>query len=210
MDVPRHLLWTAVFSTLWCVGHSALITHAVRDRVRALFPRYHIFDRIVYVLFSTASLILLFVWLRTLPQQMLWDWPGWWSWVRWLGLAEAMFLFWLGSRSYNGRTFLGLTQMHDFAAGRTPEQPVFTATGILGVIRHPWYTGTLIFLGFCLPLTDVNLIWRLVFMAYVLVGTELEERKLLRDLGENYAAYRREVPRFFPALWRRRAEKSTD
>ena len=128
----------------------------------------------------------------------------------WLGLAEAMFLFWLGTRCFNGRTFLGLTQMRDFAAGRTPEQPVFTATGILGVIRHPWYTGTLIFLGFCLPLTDVNLIWRLVFMAYVLVGTELEERKLLRDLGESYAAYRREVPRFFPALRRRGTEKSTD
>ncbi len=203
MDVQRHLVWTAVLTTLWCVGHSALISHTVRDRVRALFPRYHAFDRIVYVLFSTASLALLFVWLRTLPNQMLWDWPGWWAWVRWAGMAEAMLLFWLGSRCYNGRTLLGLTQMRAFAAGREPKQPRFTTKGILGVIRHPWYTGTIVFMAFCLPVTDVNLVWRLVFVGYVLIGTELEERKMLRELGETYAEYRRQVPRFFPFPFRR-------
>jgi len=204
MILSRDLIWTAVFTALWCLAHSVLITHAVRDRVRDLFPRYHAFYRIFYVLFSTATLALLFVWLFTLPQKMLWNWPGWWSWVRWLGLAEAMFLFWLGTRCFNGRTFLGLTQLRDYAAGRPSPPPVFTAAGILGIIRHPWYTGTLIFLAFCLPVTDVNLVWRLVFAGYVLIGTELEERKLLRDLGETYAAYREAVPRFFPHPFRRK------
>ena len=202
MDIPRHLLWTALFTALWCFGHSLLVTHTVRDRVRALFPRYYIFDRIIYVIFSTASLGLLFIWLRTLPVQMLWDWPGWWQWVRWAGLAEAGLLFWLGAYHYNGRSFLGLTQIRDFVAGRAPEPPSFSTDGILAVIRHPWYTGTLVFLAFCLPLTDVNLVWRFVLAIYVLVGTELEERKLLRELGETYAAYRRQVPRFFPLPFR--------
>jgi len=204
VTVPRHLIWTAIWTTLWCAAHSALITHTVRDRTRALFPRYHAFDRIIYVLFSTATLALLFVWLRTLPEQVLWDWPGRWSWVRTLGLAEAALLFWLGSRDYDGRTFLGLTQLRDIVAGQQAPPPKIKTTGILGIIRHPWYTGTLIFLAFCLPVTDVNLVWRLVMAAYVLVGTELEERKLLRELGETYAAYRREVPRFFPGLTRRK------
>lgn len=204
MDVSRDLIWTAVLTTLWCTFHSLLITHTVRDRVRDLFPRYHAFDRIIYVIFSTATLGLLFVWLQTLPEQVLWPWTGWWAWVRWVGLAEAGLLFWLGSRSYNGRTFLGLTQIRNFAAGRNPEQPAFTKTGILGIIRHPWYTGTLVFLAFCLPVTDVNLVWRLVFVGYVLVGTEMEEQKLLRELGDVYAVYRREVPRFFPTIFRKR------
>lgn len=203
MSLPSHLIWTAVLTALWCFCHSLLITHAVRDRVRSLFPRYHVFDRLIYVLFSTASLGLLFVWLRTLPEQVLWDWPGWWQWVRWVGLAEAGLLFWLGARGYNGHSFLGLTQIRDFAAGRTQPVPSFSTAGILGIIRHPWYTGTIIFMAFCLPFTDVNLVWRLVFVVYVLVGTELEERKLLRDFGDEYAAYRRQVPRFFPSLRRR-------
>lgn len=204
MTVPRHLVWTAVWTTLWCAIHSALITHTVRDRTRALFPRYHVFDRIVYVLFSTVTLVLLMAWLRTLPEQMLWDWPGRWSWVRALGLAEAALLFWLGARDYDGRAVLGLAQIRDFVVRRQPSPPVFKTTGILKIIRHPWYTATLIFLSFCLPVTDVNLVWRLVMVVYVLIGTELEERKLLRDLGEPYAAYRREVPRFFPGLTKRK------
>ena len=76
-------------------------------------------------------------------------------------------------------------------------------SGILGIIRHPWYTATLILLVFCTDVTDVNLVWRLVFAVYTLVGTELEERKLLQDLGREYADYRRRVPRYFPALSRR-------
>ena len=205
MAVPQHLIWTAILTSLWCIGHTVPITHAVRDRVRALFPRYHVLDRILYVTFSTATLALLFVWLRAQPQQVLWDWPGGWTWVRWAGLFEAGLLFFLGSRCYNGRAFLGLTQLRDFAAGRQPEAPAFTTTGILGIIRHPWYTGTLLFLAFCLPITDVNLIWRLVFVIYVLIGTELEERKLIAELGETYLNYRREVPRFFPFPRRRRS-----
>ncbi len=204
MILPRHLIWTAVLAALWCAAHSLLITHTVRDRVRALFPRYHVFDRLIYVVFSTVSLAVLFAWLRTLPEQLLWDWPGWWRWVRWAGLLEAGVLFWLGAQSYNGRAFLGLTQIRDFVAGRPTVPPPFSTAGILGVIRHPWYTGTLVFMAFCLPVTDVNLVWRVVFSLYVLVGTELEERKLLRDLGETYAEYRREVPRFFPAPWPRK------
>jgi protein-S-isoprenylcysteine O-methyltransferase Ste14 len=205
MAASQHLIWTAILTALWCVGHSAPITHAWRDRIRTLFPRYHVLDRIIYVIYSTATLALLFVWLRTLPEQMLWDWPGGWTWVRWAGLFEAALLFWLGSRSYNGRSFLGLTQVRDFAAGRPPETPAFRTSGILSVIRHPWYTGTLLFIAFCLPITDVNLVWRLVFAVYVLIGTELEERKLIAELGDAYLAYRQKVPRYFPLRFRRKS-----
>jgi protein-S-isoprenylcysteine O-methyltransferase Ste14 len=198
MDLSRHLLWTAFWTSLWCVLHSVLITHTVRDAVRRLFPRWHAFGHLAYVVFSAATLAVLVAWWATLPAVTLWDWPGWWSWVRWLGVAEAGVLFWLGLRVYDGSAFLGLTQARDHLAGRRPGAPSFRATGILSVIRHPWYTGTLVLLVFCLPVTDVNLVWRLVFIVYVLVGTELEERKLLRDVGAPYAAYRRRVPRYLP------------
>ena len=203
MGLPPQLIWTAVLTTLWCAGHSLLITRAYRDRLRTLLPRYHVLDRLVYVVLSTLTLALLFAWLRTLPERLLWDWTGPWRWARWLGLAEAGLLFVLGARCYDGRAFLGLAQLRDFAAGRPVTEPAFTTAGILGVIRHPWYTGTLVFLVFCLPVTDVNLVWRVVFAVYVLVGTELEERKLLRDHGETYAEYRRKVPRFLPLPRRR-------
>jgi len=173
--------------------------------VRRHFPRYHVFNRLVYVVFSTVSLGMLMLWIRTLPTVTLFAWPGWWMWIRWLGVTEAMFLFWLGTRSYDNRSFLGMTQAMDYMQGKPAREAPFRSAGILTVIRHPWYTGTLILLVFCLPYTDVNLVWRVVFLGYTLIGTELEERKLLEELGPAYAAYRDRVPRFFPdprTLWR--------
>jgi protein-S-isoprenylcysteine O-methyltransferase Ste14 len=198
------LLHVGLWSAVWCAGHSLFVTHWWRDTVRRLFPRWHVFSRAVYVTSSTVSLGALFLWLRTLPETTLFAWEGIWSWLRWLGLAEAAFLFWAGARAYDNRRFLGLTQVVEYMAGRPAADPPFRTDGILGVVRHPWYGGTLIFLVFCLPWTDVNLVWRSVFLAYTLIGCELEERKLLRELGDVYADYRRQVPRYFPRLAPRR------
>jgi len=199
------LILVAVWTTVWCLGHSWFVSHTWRGLVRRYFPRYHVFSRLVYVVFSTLSLGALMLWIRTLPSVTLFAWPGWWSWLRWLGVTEAVFLFWLGTRSYDNRSFLGVTQALAYLRGNPAQEPSFRSAGILAVIRHPWYTGTLILLVFCLPYTDVNLVWRTVFLVYTLIGTELEERKLLKDLPAEYTAYRTRVPRFFPdprGLWR--------
>ena len=177
------LVLVGVLATLWCIFHSFFVSHFWRGLVQRYFPRYHVFSRLVYVVFSTMSLLVLMLWVRTLPTVTLFTWTGGWAWIRLLGLAEAGLLFWLGIRSYDNRSFLGLTQAVSYLKGQPASEPPFRTGGILGVIRHPWYTGTLILLVFCLPYTDVNLVWRLVFLTYTLIGTQLEERKLLRDLG---------------------------
>ncbi len=196
-------LQATLATALWCALHSLFITHAWRGFMTRNLPRYQVWHRLVYVVASTVTFGVLVLWLRALPAESIWTWQGSWAWVRGAGIFEAGLLFLLGARSYDGRAFLGLRQLVDWAAGRQPREPAFREDGILGVIRHPWYTGTLILLVFGLPFTDVNLAWRSVFIVYVLVGTELEERKLLRDLGDVYADYRSRVPRFFPGLRRR-------
>lgn len=203
LEPSRTLILTALWTTLWCVGHSWFVSHRWRSFIRGVFPRYHVFSRLIYVFFSTLSLAILVVWIRTLPENLLFDWTGTWRWIRWLGMAEALFLFWLGTLSYDNRSFLGLTQALEYLQGNNASKPAFRENGILGIIRHPWYTGTLILLVFCLPWTDVNLVWRGIFIIYTLIGTELEERKLLRDFGAPYADYRARVPRYFPRLRQR-------
>ena len=192
------LVAVAAWTAAWCVLHSLLATHGWRDLVRRLFPRWHVFSRLAYVAASTLTLAALLAWLRTLPQQVLWAWPGWWAAARWLGLAEAAFLFWAGARAYDNRHFLGLAQARDFVLGRPAGEPAFRRDGILAVIRHPWYSATLLLLVFGQPWTDVNLAWRGVFLVYTLVGCELEERKLLDEVGPPYAEYRRQVGRYWP------------
>jgi protein-S-isoprenylcysteine O-methyltransferase Ste14 len=208
LDPEPNLILIALWTTVWCVAHSFFVSHRWRAFVQRIFPRYHAFSRIIYIIFSTLSLVVLMLWMWTLPANVLFAWTGGWTWIRWLGLAEAAFLFWLGVLSYDNRSFLGLTQAEDYLKGNSTPAPSFRENGILAVIRHPWYTGTLILLVFCLPWTDVNLVWRSIFIVYTLVGTELEERKLLRDFGAPYADYRSRVPRFFPALRHKRRRGS--
>ncbi len=201
MNLP---IQVALVTAAWCFFHSLFITHFWRDTLCRLVPACAAYNRVVYVLASTLSLAAWYLWLRSLPETLVWAWHGPYQVIRVLGLLEAAVLFWLGSRAYDGRAFLGLRQVADHAAGRTPEAPAFSRRGVLGVIRHPWYTGTLLLLVCGLDYTDLNLVWRGVFLVYTLVGTELEERKLLRELGDTYAQYRRQVPRFFPSLSPRR------
>lgn len=195
-----YLLQIGLMASLWCFFHSLFVSHWWRNYLQIRFPRHHLLARIIYVLFSTVTLVALLLWVRSTPQNMLWDWPGWWGWIRWAGLALSGVFIILGARSFDNRAFLGIRQFADFFKGKVPKSPPFKTNGILGVIRHPWYTGTFLFLAFCLPYTDSNLVWRSIFFVYTIIGTELEERKLVGDLGNVYQDYRSRVPRFIPWL----------
>lgn len=202
--VATRLAWVGAVSALWCALHSLLITDRWQRALGRRWPLWPVFGRLVYVAGSAVSLAALGWWLFSLPERPLWGWPGPWAWARGLGLAEAGLLFWLGARAYDGRAFLGLGPLRDYALGRPPPPAPLRRDGILAVIRHPWYAGGLLLCVFCLPFSDVNLVWRSVFFLYTLLGTELEERRLLRERGAEYAEYRRRVPRFCPWPGRRR------
>ena len=76
------------------------------------------------------------------------------------------------------------------------------AEGIYARVRHPRYLGMILsWLGAVLLSGST----RLLVLVVVLIGlaltvTELEERELLKRLGEPYADYRRRVPRLVPRL----------
>ncbi len=192
------LLFVGLTAALWSFFHSLMITHSWRRWQDTTLPALVPFSRLIYVVFSTLSLAAIFYWWRTLPQTLLWDWSGPWQILRLAGLTIALVFFTLGARAYDNRAFLGIRQVVNHWRGQVGGEPEFSLHGVLGKVRHPWYTGTILFFVFCLPLTDVNLIWRSVFIIYTLVGTELEERKLVAELGQKYVQYRRDVGRFFP------------
>ncbi len=44
-----------------------------------------------------------------------------------------------------------------------------------------------------------------VLTAYLVIGTFLEERKLVVEFGDQYRQYQREVPMLFPVKWMKKA-----
>ncbi len=73
-------------------------------------------------------------------------------------------------------------------------------SGILGLVRHPWYTAVF-FLLWARDLDPAAVIVNSVLTVYVIIGTHLEERKLIAVFGQTYQEYQKEVSMFFPIKW---------
>ena len=73
-------------------------------------------------------------------------------------------------------------------------------TGVLGLVRHPWYVAVFVFL-WTSDLNAASIAVNLVLSAYLIVGTLLEERKLVVEFGEEYSRYKDRVSMFIPLKW---------
>ena len=193
------LLWIG-----WCFVHSLLITGRFKDWVRKrgglLLGSY----RILYVVLSFITLIPVLWYQHTLPQARLFSGSGPWLILQIILLFYALIMFYGGMKVYDIDHFLGLSQWRSYRRGQPANSLPFTVKGILCYVRHPWYSGGLTLLWSLGPLTDVNLLARIILSLYLVIGTILEEKKLGRELGEPYRSYCQQVPMLVP--WRGRVK----
>jgi methanethiol S-methyltransferase len=108
------------------------------------------------------------------------------------GLAFAGFgLTVVASYAFDHFELFGLKQMTD---GR----PEFRTPSLYRVVRHPMMLGILVGVWAAPHLTIGHVVFAASMTAYIVVGVYFEERGLLRDFGERYAAYRTQVPALLP------------
>ncbi len=196
-------LWIA-----WCALHSLLISSYAHKTARPLLGRYFGLYRFGYVLFSIVSLVPLLYYQYSLPQHVIFDWHGPWRLLPAGLLVYAAVLFYLGYRVYDMSYFLGISQWRQYrsrSAGAPAPLP-FHSDGILGYVRHPWYSGGIAFLWGAGPNSDVSLLGKVILSAYLVIGTFLEEKRLQKELGAPYIAYCRTVPMLIP--WKRKSRET--
>ena len=130
--------------------------------------------------------------------------PAWLVPVRMAGGLYALIMLVGGLWAYDVQSFLGLRQWRDFRQGQTAAPPLFQQTGILQVVRHPWYSGGIALLWSLPGFTDVTLLVRILLTVYLVAGAWLEERKLHHTFGAPYRSYCQDVPMLVPwKLFRR-------
>ena len=79
-------------------------------------------------------------------------------------------------------------------------QPKLVDSGVYSRVRHPMYFGILLFcLGFFFIIPSLLSfgVWLAFFILYDRMAT-YEEKQLIRKLGEEYTAYQKRVPKWFP------------
>ena len=116
-------------------------------------------------------------------------------------IVIAVLLIFLGGRQYDARQFLGTRQIKKGAPNRViSDTGELETSGVLGITRHPWYLATILLIW--ARQLDVSLIGvNVILTSYLIVGSYLEERKLIRQFGENYLIYQKRVSMLIPYKW---------
>ncbi len=200
--MSRYLL-LILFWIAWCTLHSALIAPSVMDWIHRRFPHGFRFYRIFFNTVAMATLVPVLVYAFSLGGPILFAWQGPWRVLQLLLVGCALWLFAAGSHRYDFFQFLGLRQLRgETSCGMLTEDCSLDTSGVLSMVRHPWYTGGMLII-WARPLDLTAVLTNIALTGYFIVGAHLEERKLRLQFGGEYAAYQRRVSMFFPIRWAR-------
>lgn len=193
-----------VLAILWisfCVLHSGLISITFTRFLQRKTGDYFRYHRLFYNIFSIVTLFPVIVYSLSIKQEPFFVWTGYLLVVKYLLLFTGILFFVMGARNYSASQFLGLAQIKDGTNHNLMNKSgKLSSRGILGVVRHPFYAGIfpLLWSG---DLDAAALIINIILSIYVLIGTLLEERKLILEFGDSYRQYQQRVSMLFPLIW---------
>lgn len=149
------------------------------------------------IIFLLVPLYLMSLW-HTEP---VWQWHGMMLWlVNGLSIL-AVVLFLVTLKFYDMKEFLGLRQISEHQTS-VEDQEHFQLSPFHHYVRHPWY-----FLGIVIlwarSSMDMMMLASVIAMSlYFIIGSRLEERKLVTYHGDIYRRYLQKVPGIFPLPWK--------
>lgn len=180
--------------------HSLLSSLMAKSIIASRWPHWMPFYRLY---FNGIAIFLLLVPLYltfSIQTQQLWAWSGPWFWLA-NGLAVAAVIgFYLTLSHYDTAEFSGLRQIRDREEG-IEDQEHFKLSPFHRYVRHPWYFFGLVII-WTRDMSVAMLITASLLTLYFVIGSRLEERKLVTYHGEVYRQYLRLVPGLFPLPWR--------
>ena len=182
---------------IWGVVHSFLASHLAKDLFRLKIGSMD-FYRLAYNIFAAISFMPILYLMATLPNRMVYEVPSPWNLAMIGGQIFSIVLLAVAFLQTGALSFIGLRQL----LGRE-ESGSLVVHGLYKVIRHPLYTFSLLFLWLTPTVSQNSLTVYIGSTLYILIGIFFEERKLLREFGDEYAGYQKSTPMLVPGLWKR-------
>ena len=193
-------IYIVIASIIWGLVHSVLAGHGFKHLVKQLFgaPAYYRLYRFSYNVFAVASFFPIMVMLVTFPDQALYSIPSPWLYVMTILQGLAAFVLIAGVMQTGALEFAGLAQL---SSGYIDSKPSgLVVDGLYAIVRHPLYSAGLVFIWLSPEMTVNRLVLWTVMTIYIIIGAYFEERKLLKDFGSEYAAYKARTPMLIPYL----------
>lgn len=204
MDVENHsYIILALITIAWCFLHSAMISVSVTRVLEKHAGTHYRFYRLIFNTIALLSLLPVILYQHSLSTEPVFTWGGYLRIIQIAMISLGIILFLLGAKKYDAKRFIGLAQLRDrrLRQGLSSDGKL-DLTGVHALVRHPWYTGLLLVL-WARPLDISTIILNLVFSIYLIIGSHLEERKLVMEFGDDYRAYQNRVSMLLPFKWLR-------
>ena len=191
----NQLIFLTTAWILYFALHSLLAGNTAKRMVSARWPRFYRRYRLTYNVLAVVLIVPLLVWTFSLPSTSVWQWRGILAVVaNGLALLATAGFMWT-ARYYDMDEFLGLKPAPD------QEPDSFRLSPLHRYVRHPWY-----FLGLVIlwtrDMSDVTLTLTVCATLYLVLGSRLEDGKLVQTHGKQYADYMRRVPGLLPSPFR--------
>ena len=176
------------------VLHSFMATPYIKERIIRLArlspPAY----RLGYNIIS----LLVFGWVMSAVghSTILYEIPGVARYV--LNFIQVIMLIALASclLSTGLSSFLGIDALMAKTRNRTPH--ALATNGWYGIVRHPLYLLSIVFMFSNPVMTERWMILACIATSYFIIGALIEEKRLLKEFGEEYSCYREKVPFILP------------
>jgi len=208
------LLFGVMVATLafWCFAllHSALVSHRFQSWVERQVGEVMTlaFYRLAFTLINGVVLSTLGLIILTIPDTYLYSTSGAPYWALRSVQIVGLVLLLLSARDVDLLKFVGLKQALYFLVHKEASDGLHSfrreeldTSGMYGVVRHPMYFSSLVFMWATPAMSLTYLTLALNVTLYFYIGSCLEERRLVAQFGPRYVRYQERVPRLFPWRW---------
>jgi protein-S-isoprenylcysteine O-methyltransferase Ste14 len=191
------LVWDGALSLLFFVQHSGMVRQSIQTRLSAVIPPCY--SPATYAI-ASGTVLFAVVLLWQTSQMTVLAFPGPLQWLlRAISLLAIAGSLW-GIRALRTFDAFGREAIASCLRGEQQGPPSFVVRGPYVWVRHPLYFFTLVLIWFTPNLTADRFLFNLLWTAWIVVGSYLEERDLVAEFGERYRHYQRTVPMLLP--WR--------
>lgn len=190
------VFWLILSVVIWGVVHSIMASLGFKEFLRrTLGDGFMKFYRLLYNVFAVVSFVPILYLMVVLPDENLYQVPSPWSYVMSAGQGISVILLFVTVLQTDSLSFIGLRQLFE-----EEKSGSLVTNGFYRFIRHPLYTFGLLILWLSPSMSVNSFIVYFALTIYIFVGAYFEERKLLREFGQEYVNYRSVTPMLIPGL----------
>lgn len=191
--------------SVFALQHSIMARPAFKKVWTRIIPKS--VERTTYVLLSSLALVLILAFWQPMTD-VLWDFSGTSLgvvlqgvfWAGWVIVLTSTFMIDHFDLFGLRQVFLNLRKQEITHAG-------FRKILFYRLVRHPIMTGFMIAFWAAPTMTLGHLLFAIVTTAYIYIAVKyLEEKDLVREIGEPYVKYQTEVGPFIPGVGKNRPE----